>query len=99
LPKVRETDESTLVIANGFSCRKQIELTTDRRALHLAHVLRMAANETQRPGGTRELQSKPELALLPPEPKAPTKAQSLLVIGAGVAVVGALTWWLVRRRR
>ena len=32
----------TLVLADGFSCRSQIEQTTDRRALHLAQVLRRA---------------------------------------------------------
>jgi hypothetical protein len=35
-------DESTLVIANGFSCREQIAQTTPRRALHLAQVLQLA---------------------------------------------------------
>lgn len=42
LPAVRQADENTLILANGFSCRKQIELTTGRRALHLAHVLELA---------------------------------------------------------
>ena len=32
----------TLIVADGFSCREQIAQTTDRRALHLAEVLRMA---------------------------------------------------------
>jgi hypothetical protein len=30
------------VIADGFSCREQIEQTTSRRALHLAEVLQLA---------------------------------------------------------
>jgi len=42
LPKVREAAEDTLIIADGFSCREQIEQATNRRALHLAEVLRMA---------------------------------------------------------
>jgi Fe-S oxidoreductase len=42
LPAVREADESTLVITNGFSCREQIEQGTGKEALHLAQVIRMA---------------------------------------------------------
>ena len=38
-PAIRAADSDTLVIADGFSCRTQIEHTTDRRALHLAEVL------------------------------------------------------------
>jgi Fe-S oxidoreductase len=42
LPKVRECGESTLVLADGFSCKTQIEQLTGRRALHTAEVLAMA---------------------------------------------------------
>ena len=42
LPKVRETRNDTLIIADGFSCREQIQQTTGRDALHLAQVLQMA---------------------------------------------------------
>ena len=42
LPAVRNAPEDTLIVADGFSCREQIAQTTDRRALHLAEVLRMA---------------------------------------------------------
>ena len=45
LPAVRKADEDTLIVANGFSCRTQIEQATGRRALHLAEVLDMAAGE------------------------------------------------------
>lgn len=41
LPKVRECDNDTLIIADGFSCREQIEQCTDRKAMHLAQVLAM----------------------------------------------------------
>lgn len=39
LPFVRKLDQDTDVIANGFSCRTQIGLYTDRKALHLAEWL------------------------------------------------------------
>jgi Fe-S oxidoreductase len=42
LPAVRAAGEETLVIADGFSCKTQIEELTGRRALHTAEVLRMA---------------------------------------------------------
>jgi Fe-S oxidoreductase len=42
LPAVRGAAPDTLVIANGFSCREQIAQTTDRRAVHIAEVLKMA---------------------------------------------------------
>ena len=38
LPAVRSASKDTLIIADGFSCRGQIEQLTDRRALHLGNV-------------------------------------------------------------
>jgi FAD/FMN-containing dehydrogenase/Fe-S oxidoreductase len=45
LPKVRELGESTLVLADGFSCKTQIEQLTGRQALHTAEVLAMALDQ------------------------------------------------------
>jgi len=42
LPRVREAAKDTLIIADGFSCREQIEQATGRKAMHLAEVLQMA---------------------------------------------------------
>ena len=42
LPIVRDAPEDTLLIADGFSCKTQIEQLTDRRALHTAQVIKMA---------------------------------------------------------
>ena len=39
LPRVREADPDTLVLADGYSCRTQIEQGTGRGSLHLAQVL------------------------------------------------------------
>jgi len=39
---VRKAGLSTLVIADGFSCKEQIEQETNRRGLHLAEVISMA---------------------------------------------------------
>jgi len=42
LPRVRDCGESTLVIADGFSCKTQIEQLTGRHALHTAEVIARA---------------------------------------------------------
>jgi Fe-S oxidoreductase len=42
LPAVREAAKDTLVVADGFSCKTQVEELTDRRPLHLAQLMRMA---------------------------------------------------------
>jgi FAD/FMN-containing dehydrogenase/Fe-S oxidoreductase len=51
LPKVREADANAIIIADGFSCREQIEQETERKGLHIAQVMQMALNR-----------EKPELA-------------------------------------
>lgn len=42
LPEVREAEEESLVISDGFSCRQQIDQLDGRPVLHLAQVVRMA---------------------------------------------------------
>jgi len=42
MPMVRDAGPETIVIADGFSCRTQIEELTGRHALHTAEVVRMA---------------------------------------------------------
>ena len=48
LPAVRRASKDTLVIADGFSCREQIQQQTERRALHLAEVIRLAMEKGSR---------------------------------------------------
>nr|PZN90896.1 MAG: FAD-binding oxidoreductase [bacterium] len=98
LPAVRAAGQDTIIIADGFSCREQIRQTTDRRALHLAQVLRMALESDRLPAG-RTPESYAH-ALAPrelvelPSPSAYTVA----ALGAGLAVGGALAWRLARGR-
>ena len=42
LPAVRAAATDTLIVASGYSCREQIEQCTDRKALHIAEVARLA---------------------------------------------------------
>jgi len=48
LPAVRGTDQDTLIVADGFSCRTQIEHGTGRRALHTAQILQLALHGERR---------------------------------------------------
>jgi Fe-S oxidoreductase len=50
LPIVRKADNKTIVIADGFSCREQIEQLTDRKGLHTAQVLQMALHQNGEAG-------------------------------------------------
>ncbi len=43
LPAMRTSDAESLVLADGFSCRNQIQHGSARRGLHLAQVLNGAA--------------------------------------------------------
>jgi FAD/FMN-containing dehydrogenase/Fe-S oxidoreductase len=52
LPAVRQAPTDCLIIADGFSCREQISQCTDRHALHLAEVIRMALKGPLLPGGS-----------------------------------------------
>ena len=40
LPRVRELDEDAIIIADGFSCREQIEMNGGRKTMHIAELLR-----------------------------------------------------------
>ncbi|MEP1442900.1 MAG: FAD-linked oxidase C-terminal domain-containing protein [Hyphomicrobiales bacterium] len=44
LPAVRAADDTTLIVADGTSCRHQIADGTNREAIHIARVLELALN-------------------------------------------------------
>jgi FAD/FMN-containing dehydrogenase/Fe-S oxidoreductase len=48
LPAVRQAPDDHLIIADGFSCREQISQCTNRHALHLAEVIQMGLQNSQR---------------------------------------------------
>jgi Fe-S oxidoreductase len=39
LPRLRQTPADTMVLADGFSCREQIEQCTGRRTVHIAEAM------------------------------------------------------------
>jgi hypothetical protein len=71
MPALRSSSADATVIADGFSCREQIEQATGRRAIHLAEVIAM-----QQPDAVSERSS--EARVVP-------RAAALLAAAAGVA--------------
>jgi FAD/FMN-containing dehydrogenase/Fe-S oxidoreductase len=87
LPQVRQAPKDMLIIADGFSCKTQIEQSTDRQALHLAQVLQMAAHGGPEEG-VREYPEKGALELC----RNDHHSRELMLAGAALAIGGALYW-------
>src|SRR5690242_8323874 len=87
LPKVREASPETLIVADGFSCRSQIEqCDTGRDGMHIAEVIKLA-----RDVGT--IPAYPEQALEASAGKNGSGKTAALVLGAGaVAAAAALAY-------
>ncbi|CAM5562911.1 FAD-binding and (Fe-S)-binding domain-containing protein [Streptomyces viridochromogenes] len=82
LPAVRDADAATLVLADGFSCRTQVDQAdVGRTPLHLAEVLAAGA------AGERAV---------PERPEAPD-ARALLLPGAAGAAAVTVALWCLRR--
>jgi Fe-S oxidoreductase len=94
LPAVRRARKDTLIVADGFSCRTQIAQSTDRRALHLADVLEMAARDGRRgPSGDY-----PERNYVPSREHRGRLPATPLVVGGLIAAAG-VAYALARGRR
>ncbi len=97
LPAVRRAPEDALIIADGFSCRCQIEQGTDRRALHLAEVLQMAAAQ----GGRADGRPYPEVGHVQGRPATLSRPAAAAVLAGGLLTAGGLGWlawrWLSGR--
>jgi MYXO-CTERM domain-containing protein len=90
LPAVREAAKETIVISDGFSCRTQIEQSTERKALHTAQVLQMAMREG--PEGPRGEFPEAEYAQTPKAPWTPFEI-GLVAGGAALLVAGGALLW------
>ena len=92
-PAVRKTGLSTLVMADGFSCREQIKQDTRRHALHLAEVMHIAIRE-----GDRATQMYPETEIVSRRKAGQRRSmRRALVATASVALIGGTLLWLRRR--
>jgi FAD/FMN-containing dehydrogenase/Fe-S oxidoreductase len=87
LPAVREAPKTSLVVADGFSCREQILQQTDRQALHLAQVIQMAKRE----GSNGHAQAFPERnypARAPISPARRAWLRKTALVAASVVLAG-----------
>jgi Fe-S oxidoreductase len=95
LPSVRKAGLSTIIVADGFSCKEQIAQQTGRHALHLAEVLNMG------------LRDQAQNAVMYPESQfveLRKASQKRSILRAGLITVGAVAFaagllWTKRLRR
>jgi FAD/FMN-containing dehydrogenase/Fe-S oxidoreductase len=95
LPEVRKAKTSTLIVADGFSCREQISQETDRHGLHLAEVIEMALRDgRQGPRGDRP----PEQQLVTKHRREVRRSMTRAMLAlAGATVVVAILSRAMRR--
>ncbi len=96
LPAVRALNPRALILTDGFSCKSQIAQETDRHALHLAEVLKMALDK--RSDGA--LEEYPERKMIAARARAQRRsmARAGLVLAALFGSVAALARALPGRR-
>jgi Fe-S oxidoreductase len=97
LPRVRDAPVDTIVVADGFSCRSQIEQgRTGRRALHAAQVLALA----RRHGPNGPPGAYPEQAAAGhPQPgrrRSALRATAAIGVAAALAAAGGLSYTRLR---
>jgi Fe-S oxidoreductase len=94
LPRLREADPAALVLADGYSCRTQIEQAgVGRTPVHLAEVLAVGIAGRSQAGS-----SEAELAERPGRPEGTARAGVLAALAVGAAAVAALTGTAVATR-
>jgi Fe-S oxidoreductase len=60
LPAVEGAEDSTIIVADGYSCREQIEQLSNRKGMHPAQVIQMALHENGSAEGDSEQTNFPE---------------------------------------
>jgi Fe-S oxidoreductase len=96
LPAVRDADRDTVVIANGFSCKTQIQQSdSHRNALHVAQVMKMAREHG--PDGYRA--GAPEKPYYDDRPPAPARRRAIRTGAPLAAATLALAVGALRLRR
>ena len=94
-PLLDKAGDHTFIIADGFSCREQIEHMTDRRALHLAEVMQIAL----RSGPNGPTIGRPERRLVDQHHAAVRDSMAKAAAGVGVIAALGLGAWLFSRRK
>ena len=95
LPEVRKVPISTIVMADGFSCKEQIAQETNRHALHLSEVLRLGLDTGENHVPTMY----PERYFVEPREKAQKRSMARAAVVSGLALTVLGLAWLKRRRR
>jgi hypothetical protein len=90
LPAVRQAPLSTVIMADGFSCREQIAQETGRHALHLAEVMQMGESKG-------EMYPEEELAERRKTTRRKARMQAAVAL-AGIAVGGLAAWNFLGKR-
>jgi FAD/FMN-containing dehydrogenase/Fe-S oxidoreductase len=90
LPRIRSAEKSTLIVANGFSCREQIMHGTPRHAMHLAEVIQMALQQPVPPRKNKYV----EAGWVQEAPSYP-----ILTATAGAGLLLASTLFLLSKNR
>ncbi len=91
LPAVREVSDETVVVANGFSCKTQLEQAgIGRRALHAGQVMKLA-REHGPVGWTSGKPEDPYYEVRPHAPVSLKRKRAAALAGIGAALVGAAT--------
>ena len=90
LPAVRDAAADTIVIADGFSCREQIEQGTSRQGMHLAQVLQMALREQNGLPKTTAYPEKKYVEAMKLNGEAIKKERLAVALGVAAVVVGIM---------
>jgi FAD/FMN-containing dehydrogenase/Fe-S oxidoreductase len=94
LPEVRKAPVSTIIMADGFSCKEQIAQETNRHALHLAEVLRLGLGAGEKHVPTMY----PERYFVQPRRKAQKTSMAWAAVISGLALTVLGLAWLKTRR-
>jgi Fe-S oxidoreductase len=94
LPEVRKAPVSTIIVADGFSCKEQIAQETNRHALHLAEVLKLGLDDKKQPFPSMY----PESRFVQPREAAQKKSMARAAVIAGLTLTAFGLVWLKRRK-
>ena len=95
LPEVRKAPVSSIIVADGFSCKEQIAQETGRHALHLAEVLRLGLVGSEKQPPTMY----PESYFVQPRKDAQKKSMARAAMVTDVALAALAFLWIKSRRR
>jgi FAD/FMN-containing dehydrogenase/Fe-S oxidoreductase len=94
LPEVRKASVSTVIVADGFSCKEQVAQETNRHALHLAEVMSLGLKTEK----DRVPIIYPERYFVKPREQAQKKSIIRAALLSGLALTACGLAWASRRR-